>query len=70
MLPTDIKYKALRDTYYTVQSIIAKRYESALSATTDRETRKRLTEQFNRDIRNTINYYVNLASGDAHILEL
>ena len=63
MLPSDIKSKALRDTYYKVQSIIAKRYESALQTTADKETRRRLTEQFNQDIRDTINYYVNLGSG-------
>ena len=62
MLPSDIKSKSLRDTYYTVQSIIAERYEHALNATTDKETRKRLTEQFNRDIKNTIVYYVNLSN--------
>ena len=61
MLPSEIKLKALRDTYYTVQSIIAKRYERALKATTDKEARRRLTEQFNRDIKDTINYYVNLS---------
>ena len=61
MLPSEIKSKALRATYYTVQNIIAKRYESALEATADKETRRRLTEQFHRDIRDTINYYANLS---------
>ena len=62
MLPSDIKSKALRDTYYKVQNIIAERYESALRATADKDTRKRLTEQFNQDIRDTIAYYVNLSN--------
>ena len=62
MLPSDIKSKSLRDTYYTVQNIIAKRYESALRATADKDTRKRLTEQFNQNIRDTIAYYVKLES--------
>ena len=62
MLPSDIKSKSLRDTYYMVQNIIAKRYESALNATSDKETRKRLTEQFNQNIKDTIAYYVNLGS--------
>ena len=62
MLPSDIKSKSLRDTYYMVQNIIAERYERALNATTDKETRRRLTEQFNRTIRDTIAYYVNLSS--------
>ena len=62
MLPSNIKSKSLRDTYYMVQNIIAERYESALSTTTDKETRKRLTEQFNQDIKNTIAYYVNLSN--------
>ena len=62
MLPSDIKSKALRDTYYKVQSILAERYEKALSASTDKDTRKCLTEQFNRDIRDTIEYYVNLSN--------
>lgn len=60
MLPSDIKSKSLRDTYYMVQGIIAERYERALGAAADRETRKRLKEQFNQDIRDTINYYVNM----------
>ena len=62
MLPSDIKSKSLRDTYYKVQNIIAERYERALRATADKETRKRLTEQFNQDIRDTIDYYVKLES--------
>ena len=62
MLPSNIKSKSLRDTYYMVQNIIAERYERALNATTDKETRRRLTEQFNKDIRDTINYYVNLSN--------
>ena len=61
-LPSDIKSKSLRDTYYTVQNIIAERYEKALSATADKETSRRLTEQFNQDIRDTITYYVNLSN--------
>lgn len=55
-LPSDIKSKALRDTYYTVQNIIAERYEAALSKTTDKETRKALKEKFNKDIQ----YYCNM----------
>ena len=70
MLPSEIKSKSLRRTYYKVQGIIAERYERALEATADRETRRRLTEQFHQNIRDTISYYVNLGSGDAHIIEL
>ena len=62
MLPSDIKSKSLRDTYYMVQNIIAKRYERALNATADKEARKRLTEQFNCNIKDTIAYYVKLES--------
>ena len=59
-LPSDIKSKALRSTYYTVQNILAERYEAALNTTTDKETRRQLKEQFNKDIRDTIDYYVNM----------
>ena len=70
MLPSEIKSKSLRRTYYAVQGIIAERYERALRATADKETRRRLTEQFNQDIRDTIAYYVNLGSGNAHIRDM
>ena len=59
-LPTNIKSKALRKTYYMVQNIISDRYEAALNKTTDKETRRQLKEQFNKDIRDTIDYYVNM----------
>lgn len=59
-LPSDIKSKALRDTYYMVQNIIAERYEADLNKTTDKETRRQLKEKFNKDIRDTIDYYVNM----------
>lgn len=59
-LPSDIKSKALRDTYYMVQNIISERYEAALSKTTNKDIRKALKEKFNKDIQDTINYYVNL----------
>ena len=56
-LPSDIKSKALRKIYYMVQNIISDRYEAALSKTTDKETRRQLKEQFNKDIQETIDYY-------------
>ena len=59
-LPTNIKSKASRKTYYMVQNIISDRYEAALSKTTDKETHRRLKEQFNKDIQDTIDYYVNM----------
>lgn len=59
-LPTDIKSKALRDTYYTVQNILAKRYDADLSKTTNPNIRKALKEQFQREIRDAIDYYVNM----------
>lgn len=59
-LPSDIKTTALRDTYYMVQNIIADRYETDLSKTTDKETRRRLKDKFNKDIQDTIDYYVNM----------
>ena len=71
MLPSEIRSKSLRRTYYTVQGIIAERYERALRATADKETRRRLTEQFHQDIRDTISYYVNLCESDnAHIRDM
>lgn len=59
-LPSNIKSKSLRDTYYTVQNIIADRYEAALKTATDKETRRQLKEKFNKDIQDTIDYYVNM----------
>ena len=59
-LPSDIRSKALRDTYYTIQNIISDRYEDALKTTTDQETRRTLKEKFNKDLQDTIDYYVNL----------
>lgn len=59
-LPSDIKSPALRRAYYTVQKIIADRYEKALKATRDKTIARDLTARFNREIRDTINYYVNM----------
>lgn len=59
-LPTDIKSKALRETYYTVQNILARRYEDALSKTTNKEVRRALKDKFNKDLQDTIDYYVNM----------
>jgi predicted DNA-binding protein YlxM (UPF0122 family) len=59
-LPTDIKSKALRDTYYTVQNLLAERYEAALKTTTNKEIRRQLKEKFNKDIQDTIDYYCNM----------
>lgn len=59
-LPSDIKSKSLRNTYYTVQKIIADRYEKALKSTNDKSVKRELTKQFNDEIRDTIRYYVEL----------
>lgn len=59
-LPSDITSKSLRDTYYTVQKIISDKYERDLKQAKDNTTARKLTERFNKDIRETINYYVNL----------
>lgn len=59
-LPSNIKSKTLRDAYYTVQNIISDRYEVALKTATDKETRRQLKEKFNKDIQDTIDYYVNM----------
>lgn len=59
-LPSDIKSKTLRETYYTVQNIIAGRYEDALSKTTNKEVRMALKEKFHKDLQDTIDYYVNM----------
>lgn len=59
-LPSNIKSKALRETYYTVQNILARRYEAVLSKTTNPNIRKALKEQFHKDIQDTIDYYVNM----------
>lgn len=60
MLPTDIKSSALRDAYYQVQKIMSDRYEANLRAITDRDARRKLKEQFNKELKATINYYVNM----------
>lgn len=60
-LPSNIKSQALKDTYYKVQQIIADRYEIALSKAKDSTTCRLLKEQFHRDIRAAIDYYVNLS---------
>ena len=59
-LPSAIKSKALRKTYYTVQNILAERYDAALEKATDKETRRQLKDKFYKDIRDTIGYYVNM----------
>ena len=56
-LPSDIKSKALRETYYMVQKVIADRYDCALSKTTNPEMRQKLKEQFQNTLQDTINYY-------------
>ena len=59
-LPSDIKSPALRKIYYDVQKTLEDRYEKALKVTHDKNTRRKLTEQFNAEIKDAINYYVNL----------
>lgn len=61
-LPSDIQSKALRDTYYTVQKIISLRYEAMLSKAPTKRARQTVVEHFKREIRNAIEYYVNLSS--------
>lgn len=63
-LPTDIKSKALRETYYKVQKIISDRYENALKFTCNKNDKRALKEQFNKELRDTINYYVELSTTD------
>ena len=58
--PSDIKSPALREIYYSVQNSLADRYDKALKVTHDKETRRKLTEQFNAEIKDAISYYVNL----------
>lgn len=59
-LPSDIKSTALRSIYYKVQKIISTRYEKDLSRAKDRDTKRAIVENFKREIRDTINYYVQL----------
>lgn len=59
-LPSDIKSKSLRDTYYMVQEIISKRYEATIKNISDKEIRRQLKDKFNKDIQDTIDYYVSL----------
>lgn len=61
-LPSDITSSALRRVYYTVQKIIADRYEKDLKSTNNKDTRRELTRQFNNEIRDTITYYVNMCN--------
>lgn len=60
-LPTDIHSNALRATYYNVQKILSDRYEKLLKMAPDKHTRQIIVENFNREIRETINYYVGLS---------
>ena len=59
-LPSDIKSSALREIYYSVQKSLEERYDKALKVTHDKNTRRKLKEQFNAEIKDAINYYVNL----------
>lgn len=60
-LPSDIKSQALRSAYYAVQKIISDRYERALKSSSNKSDKRAIVENFNREIRETINYYVGLS---------
>lgn len=59
-LPSDITSKTIRNVYYKVQKIVSDKYEKDLKQAKDKATARKLTERFNKDIREIINYYVNL----------
>lgn len=60
-LPSDITNKALRDTYYVVQDIIAAHYEEALKCAVDKDSKCTIVENFKAQLRDTITYYVELS---------